>query len=322
MKILLSVDAGKNTLKAIGKEIGTEDIKKITFPSKYSITDDIEEECEGNSHIIKIDNTITILGDAGELYDYDSDKEKEIHKLCTYTAITELLEPNTQDNEVYMVLACPIDSIATKELKDNYRNFIGNNGNEIKVNVDKKEYSFIIKDITIKQEGSGVIFNNTEKYMNKEVAVIDLGGVNFSFCIYNNCIPVKSTRFARDFGGNYLNNMTVNALRSIEKGKSITTQLALKSLIEDCLTIANVKDSKSMSVIQDVKRKYLNTIINQIKKAGQSIDVVEPIFCGGTSYLIKETILKEIPHAVVVDNPQWESTEGLFVIANAKYNEI
>ncbi len=28
MKILLSVDAGKNTLKAIGKEIGTEDIKK------------------------------------------------------------------------------------------------------------------------------------------------------------------------------------------------------------------------------------------------------------------------------------------------------
>ncbi|NFH34533.1 ParM/StbA family protein [Clostridium sporogenes] len=322
MKILLSVDAGKNTLKAIGKEIGTEDIKKITFPSKYSITDDIEEECEGNSHIIKIDNTITILGDAGELYDYDSDKEKEIHKLCTYTAITELLEPNTHDNEVYMVLACPIDSIATKELKDNYRNFIGNNGNEIKVNVDKKEYSFVIKDITIKQEGSGVIFNNTEKYMNKEVAVIDLGGVNFSFCIYNNCIPVKSTRFARDFGGNYLNNMTVNALRSIEKGKSITTQLALKSLIEDCLTIANVKDSKSMSVIQDVKRKYLNTIINQIKKAGQSIDVVEPIFCGGTSYLIKETILKEIPHAVVVDNPQWESTEGLFVIANAKYNEI
>ncbi|KRU40012.1 ParM/StbA family protein [Clostridium sporogenes] len=327
MKILLSVDAGKNTFKAIGKEIGTEDVKKISFPSKYNETKDINEEYEGNSHMIILDDTITILGDAGLEYDYDSDKEKDIHKLSTYIAITQLLEPNepnkpNTENEVYMVLACPIDFIATKELKDNYKEFIGNKGNLIKVNADGKDYSFTIKDITVKQEGAGVIFNNAEKYMNKEVALIDLGGVNFSFCIYNNCIPVKNTRFARDFGGNYLNNITVNALRGFTKGKAITSQLALQSLIEDCLTLANVKDSKSMSEIQKIKTKYLTKIVDEIKKAGQSIEVVEPVFCGGTTSLIKETILREIPHAIVVDNPQWESVQGLFIVANSKYNKI
>lgn len=321
MKVLLSVDAGKNTLKAIGKEVGTDTVKRISFVSKYTETNDINEDYEGNSHMIELGDKITILGDAGKTYDFDSNKEKDIHKLCTYTAITQFIKPDTKGNEIYMVLACPIDFIIDKELKENYKKFIGNNGNEINVKVDGNDYNFTIKDITIKQEGAGVIYNHVEKYEGKEVAIIDLGGVNFSFCIYENCVPVKSSRFARDFGGNYLNNITVNALRSITKGKSITSQLALKSLMEDCLTIANKKDSNSMEIIKEVKREYLNKIIDEIKKAGQSIEVVQPVFCGGTSELIKETIGKDIPHAIVVDNPQWESTEGLFVVANAKYNK-
>ncbi|MBA4509776.1 ParM/StbA family protein [Clostridium sporogenes] len=321
MKVVLSADPGKNTLKCIGKEIGTNNVKKVSFPSKYSITNDINEEYEGNSHMIVLDDVITIIGDAGKTYDFDSNKEKDIHKLCTYIAITEFLEPNTADNDVYMVLACPLDFIAKKESKDAYKKFIGNNGEPIKVNVDGQDYSFTIKGITVKQEGSGVIYNNIEKYKDIVVALIDLGGVNFGLCLYDNCVPIKDSRFARDFGGNYLNNLTVNELRSITKGKPITRQIALKSLIEDCLTLAKVKYSNSMDTIKQTKEEYLTTIINQIKNAGYDIDVIQPVFCGGTTSLIKETILNKIPHADIVDNPQWESTKGLFVVANSKYDK-
>ncbi|MBN3352661.1 recombinase [Clostridium botulinum] len=321
MKVVLSVDPGKDTLKCIGKEIGTDKIKKIDFPSKYTITDDINEEYEGNSYMTVLNDVITIIGDAGKTYDFDSDKEKDLHKLCTYIAITRFLEPNTEDNEIYMVLACPLDFISRKESKDEYKKFIGNDGKEIKIKVDGKDYSFKIKDITAKQEGSGVIYKNIEKFKNKEVAVIDLGGVNFSLCIYDNCVAVKDSRLARDFGGNYLNNLTVNKLRGITKGKPITRQIALKSLIDGCLSLSNIRYNDSIDVIEKAKEEYFKTINDEIKKGGYDIDVVQPVFCGGTSRLIKDTISNKKPHSIIVDNPQWESVEGLFIVANSKYDK-
>lgn len=319
-KIIIACDSGKNLMKAIGKDIETGDVKRISFPSKIAITNDESEEYEGNSHMISIGEQNYILGEAGSNYDFDTSKTKDLHKLSIYTCICKLLKPGTKDNKVNIVLACPLDFMGNKDLKNEYKNFIWNEGKEINCKVDGDDYSFVIEDITIKQEGSGVIYNSIDIFNGKSAAVIDLGGQNFSFCIYNNCVPDKSTRFSRDFGGNYLINECVNKLRVYTKGKAISTQLALKSLKEDVLTLANAKDSKSIDEIQNIKKDYLYKIIDEIKKAGQNVDVVEPYFCGGTTELLKETILKEIPFATVVKNPQWESIEGLFVIANNKYS--
>ncbi|WP_231272599.1 ParM/StbA family protein [Clostridium botulinum] len=316
--VVLANDNGKNMSKTIGLKKGKCEVEKVGFASKYHITNDINEEIEGNSHIVKYEDKIYVIGDSGKNYDFDSNKEKGIHKVSAYTAITQFLEPNTKDNCIYMVLACPIDFIRTKELKDNYKKFIQGNG-EININVDGKEYSFIIKDITIKSEGSGVIYNNVDNYKNEDVAVIDLGGVNFSFCIYSNCVAVKETRFARDFGGNYLNQLCRNGLRDYTKGQPISENLALKALKENCLTLKGQKDNKSIDSVKKIKEEYLDKIISEIKAIGQSIDIARPVFCGGTAELIKDVIVEKIPHATVVENAQWNSVEGLYVIAKAKY---
>src|SRR3712207_7111896 len=53
-KIIIACDSGKNLMKAIGKDIETGDVKRISFPSKIAITNDESEEYEGNSHMISI----------------------------------------------------------------------------------------------------------------------------------------------------------------------------------------------------------------------------------------------------------------------------
>lgn len=318
--IILANDNGKNTSKTIGTKNSECEVKKVGFSSKYHISNDINEEIEGNSHIVSYNDKIYVIGDSGKAYDYDSNKEKDIHKVCAYTAITQFLEPEAKDNHIYMVLACPIDFIRTKELKDSYKEFIKGSG-EININIDGKDYNFTIEDITIKSEGSGVVYNNVDNYKNEDVAVIDLGGVNFSFCIYSNCVAVKESRFARDFGGNYLNQLCRNGLRDYTKGQPISENLALKALKENCLTLKGQKDNESISEIKKVKEIYLDKIISEIKASGQSIDVARPIFCGGTAELIKDVIIEKIPHATVVENAQWNSVEGLYVIAKNKYKD-
>lgn len=316
--IVLANDNGKNTSKTIGLKKGNCEVEKVGFLSKYHISNDINEEIEGNSHIVKYGDNIYVIGDSGKAYDYDSNKEKDIHKVCAYTAITQFLEPRAKDNHIYMVLACPIDFIRSKELKDNYKKFIQGE-NEINIIVDNKEYSFTIEDITIKSEGSGVVYNNIEMFKDEDVNVIDLGGVNFSFCTYSNCVAIKESRFARDFGGNYLIQQTRNALRDYTKGLPISENLALKSLKDDCLTIKNEKDSGSIEVIRKVKEEYLAKIITEIKASGQNIDLNKTVFTGGTSELIRNVIKSKYKFAIVLENAQWNSVEGLYVIAKNKY---
>src|SRR3712207_8246701 len=65
-KIIIACDSGKNLMKAIGKDIETGDVKRISFPSKIAITNDESEEYEGNSHMISIGEQNYILGEAGD----------------------------------------------------------------------------------------------------------------------------------------------------------------------------------------------------------------------------------------------------------------
>lgn len=321
--VILAADAGKYMLKSLGRRVGSsdDDVKQVDFLSKYHETNDINEECEGNSYKVVYNKKITIIGDAGSRHDFESDKEKDLHKLCTYTSITKFLEPGTKENKVYMVLACPVDFIRNKESKDSYKKFIQGDG-EININVNGDDYSFTIEDVTVKAEGSGIIYQAPEKFEDKECAIIDLGGVNFSFAIYNNCVVNKDSRFARDLGGNKLNQMARNSLRDFTRGKEITRIQAEKALKENVLTLAEEPVEGTKEVIAKVKKDYLNAVLAEIQAAGYSLDSVKPFFSGGTAEIVQNTIKDTIKHSEVVKNPQWNAVQGLFVIANNKYGQV
>ncbi len=56
-----------------------------------------------------------------------------------------------------MALACPLSVLLDAEAKEEYKNYIKGDG-EIEITVNGKDYSFTIKDVIIKAEGSGESF--------------------------------------------------------------------------------------------------------------------------------------------------------------------
>src|SRR3712207_7459183 len=55
----------------------------------------------------------------------------EIYTLSLHDALP-ILKPGTKDNKVNIVLACPLDFMGNKDLKNEYKNFIWNEGKEIR----------------------------------------------------------------------------------------------------------------------------------------------------------------------------------------------
>jgi plasmid segregation protein ParM len=196
-KLILSIDSGKFLTKAIGLNNNDNLVegKRIKVRSKMYDLSDGDIELAGESFIVAFDGKKVIVGEQGTIDGAEeTNKATLFHKLCIYTAITQYVKPQ-ESTEVYMVLSCPLNLLKSVEYKEEYKNFIMNDGKEIKIIVSDEEYIFTIKDITIKSEGSGVLYLNKERFYNCEIGLIDIGGLNMQFCKYVNGVPQPESRF-------------------------------------------------------------------------------------------------------------------------------
>lgn len=319
--IIMALDAGKYDLKAIGRNVegNPEDIKRTKFRSKmYDMTKGFVE-AEGNSYKIELDGGTFIVGEQGEQSSNETSKTSLLHKLCAYVAITKYLEPNIKDNHIKIVLACPITILKNAEAKEEYKNFIKGDG-VIKVIVNDENYEFLIDEITIKAEDSGILYLNPEWFQNKKVALLGFGGLNMNFTIFENSVAVPSSRFSVEFGSNRLIIDLVDTLSSFLRGQNVLFEDAERALNEGVLTVLKKPQSSTISVIEKFKIDFVIRAKEELKMRGYNLDLIEVVAVGGTVFKIdsalKEVIGKEIN---VPSEPQWASVEGLYRIAYVKY---
>lgn len=317
----MSLDCGKFELKGIGRKIAGEaqDIQKINFRSKYYDMSEGDIEVEGNSYKVTLDNKTYIIGEQGNEESYDTNKIDKIHKLCAYTAITKLLDPGIHENYINIVLACPILMIKSPKLKEEYKQYIKGNG-EIHIIVDNKDYYFNIKDITLKAEGSGIVYLQPHLFNNKTTAIADLGGLNMGFTIFKNGITQPDDRHSTEHGANHLLNILSDRLTT-EKGYIVSTEEADESLKLGYLNTNKEIDVNSIKAIEEIKDKYLKTVLKEIEKRGYKLQNLTGgvVFVGGTSEKIRKTIENNCDCGVIVDNAQWATVEGLYKVAVKKY---
>lgn len=321
--IVLALDAGKFALKALGRDInGTvEDIKKITFRSLMYNTSKGYIEPEGNSFKIELDGETFIVGDQGETGSDETSKTSLLHKLCAYTAICQYIEPNTKDNHINIVLACPVSVLKNEEAKEEYKNFIKSQG-IINVNVNDENYEFTIDDITIKAEGSGIVYLEPDYFKNSKVGIVDFGGLNMGFALFENGVAVPSSRFTEELGSSKLEIDLVDILNTLKKGKrKITEEDAAKALRDGFLTIQEKPDLESTQAIEDCITDFINAAFSKIKKRGFDLDTMKVVFVGGTTKTISKQIRNSLEHAYIPSNPQLATVEGLYKVAIAKYSK-
>lgn len=321
---VLTSDIGKYETNLIGRNLdGTkDDIKKVNLRTKMYDLENGYVDVEGdNSHTIVFEGKNYIVGEQGQDKSYDTSKTHILHKLTCYTAITEYLEPGTKDNKIFMVLACPLSVLRTPVAKEEYKSFIKSDG-EINITVDGKEYSFEIEDITIKAEGSGIVYLEPKRFESKDIVVIDLGGLNQGISLYRNKTCKSDDRFIEECGTERLIELVRTQLMEYKKGNNVDSDTAEKALRDGGLKKAGALDEESVVYLNRAKNNYFNEVMQNVKAHKINIDHLdEVIFVGGTTQHIKNIITKEIKHSYIPENSQWTTVEGLYKIAIKKYGK-
>lgn len=321
---VLSADIGKFSTKVMGRDLegAKEDIKTVNFKTKIYNLENGNIDTEGNSYKVEHENIACIIGEQGSNKSNDTSKINDLHRLCCYTAITQFIEPGTKDNNIYMVLACPLSILLVEDLKEEFKSFIKGNG-KINIKVNDLEYEFEIKEIMIKAEGSGIIYLAPEIFKNKAVGIVDLGGLNMGFSLYIDKVCKKQDRFIEECGHDRLMEIVREKLSNYKKGDLIKYDIAEKALLEGYLKQAGKAEKETETYINAAKEQYFNEVMENIKNHKFDINELDTIvFVGGTSSHIKEIIKDNLYHNYIAEESNLTNVKGNYKIAIAKYGGV
>ena len=321
-KYVLSGDFGKYESEMMGRniELTKDDIKTVRFRTRmYDLEEGFVEKEGDGSYLVELEDKQYLVGAQGKVKSFNTSKTSLLHKLACYTAITQFLEPGTDDNEIYMVLACPLSVLQIQEAKEEYKSFLKGKG-PISIKVNGESYNFEIKDIMIKAEGSGILYLEPNLFKDKTTLIVDLGGLNLGGSLYINKSCKKEDRFIEECGSDRLLEIVREQLSIYRKGNLVDDNIAEKALNENGIKKGGIIDSKSTQYIEKAKQKYYEEVMNNIKKHKIDVDAIDRIvFVGGTSLHIKSIIENSLPHSYVPDNSQLATVEGLYKVAYKKY---
>lgn len=323
-KYVLSADIGKYETEVVGRDLdgSKEDVKVVALRTKMYNLADGYIDVEGNSHLVKLNGEEYIVGEQGQSKSDDTTKTQFLHQLCCYTAITQFLEPGSKDNKIYMTLACPLSVLLIQKAKEEYKRFIKGDGT-IKITVDSEDYEFTIEDITIKAEGAGIMYLEPKLFVEKSTAIVDLGGLNMGFSLYNNRVCKKEDRFIEECGTDRLLELVREQLSIFKKGNLIDKDIAEKALNEGGLKKAGKLDLDSIEYVERAKENYFKEVMAHIKAHKFDVDVFDSVvFVGGTSQHIKSYITNALEHAYVPVKSQLATVEGNYKVAIKKYGNI
>ncbi len=310
--MLIAIDSGKYATKAKNQSA------KLSFRTKLlKLINTNNSDISGSSYLVSFNNHAYIVGDQGEEQSYDLSKTSIIHQLAAYTAITQLLTPSSK--VVQLTIGCPLSIYKNKSLREDYRDFILG-ARHIHITVNDISYHFYLDNALVLPETSGVVYTNPQLFKNKRVAVIDLGGLNLNFCIYDNYVPQISIMFTSNNGGISLHNLLLKELNTMY-GLSLQLNDIPHIIRHGCLKLNGTIEPSSYAVIKNSIATYLSSVIQEIKHNGFSLDTLEFVFIGGTSELISQYISDTIPHANIVGDASFANVSGFYKIGVIKYAE-
>lgn len=310
---VITVDPGKYATKSVTGMDGNG--KRVCFRTKtFKLREGVDLDIQGNSFKVRFDGETYVVGDQGEEVSYSVNKATTNHKLATYTAITQLLGDN---DSVKLVLGCPTSIYKNKDMKEDYKNYILNDG-LVNITVNGRDYSFKIENILILPEGYGIVFLEPELFKNNRVAVIDLGGLNFNFAVYDNLIPEISSMFTSNLGSNELETTLINEL-NIKYGMSFTTSDIQHIIKQGGVKVRGEIDKESSRIINTTLEQYMVRLLQEAKKHNFNLELMDTVFVGGTSLFLEKKIKEHLPHAIIPKNPQWANVIGFHKFGRLKY---
>ncbi|MFJ8513818.1 ParM/StbA family protein [Lysinibacillus xylanilyticus] len=320
--VFIAVDSGKYATKAIMEYKG--DTHIIMFRTKMQEVSDVGIDIQPNSYKVEFEGKQYLLGDmvSENLSDYNLTKEKLIHKMAIYTAIVELMKKaNILFHNVLLHVAvnAPINVYKTKTLKDSFKDFIENNNKTIYLFVNDSPYIFNITDVTICFEGMGLVYANTAEHLKLSSTVVDIGGLNTTYCTFNGIQPDFNSMSVSHLGTNNLKAKLEQEL--VQKYNQNISANDLEQIINRGYYSHMGKTyDESRVLIKKIKEHHLEQILNYAKQHNYTFNTDKIYFTGGGSLLLHREISNSFPNACTVINPQFANVKSFLEIIKVKYS--
>lgn len=313
--IIAAIDSGKYATKAIGRHISSAKDEEIYFRNKLYNLRDGDLELQGNSFKVEFENEKYIIGEQGEHNDVNISKSTRLHIISIYTSLA-LIAKNDRNPSVILTIGCPTTIYMNKKLKEEFRELIKE---KPRIIVNEVEYNFNFRKIIIKCEGSGIVYLEPKIFKNERVAVIDIGGRNVNFGVYDNRIPVPSTLFSNNYGSTYLETLVKESMNT-SLGIDCDLIVAKETIKRGGIMRNGIIDKDSQEIINNVISKYIKAyILKTMVEKNIHLELMPVIMIGGTSFFLFNQMKKEIPHLIKPTlNPQWSNVRGFYIVCKIK----
>lgn len=319
--VYIAIDSGKYATKGLMEYKGN--TSSIMFRTKSQEVNDVGIDIQPNSYKIEFENKQYLIGNmiSESQSNFDLSKETLVHKLAIYTAICELMAKGKlyfHNIDLHIAINVPISVYKSKQAKDSFKRFVENNGKTIFFRLNDKVYNFNLINLTICFEGMGLTYTNFDEYAKKTSTVIDIGGLNTTYCIFDGVNP--------DFNSMTLSHFGINVLKAkLEQelvqryNRNISANDLEKIIQRGYMSYMGKLIEESAEVISHIKIQHFNNIINYAKQHNYTFNQDAVYFVGGGSILFQNEIKKLLPQATIIVNPQFANVKSFLEILKVKY---
>lgn len=188
----LGIDPGKYGTKAVTKING--EWQYLYIRSKF--TKQPDNIVLGDNYLIKYDDILYLVGEGGNDYSLDTDKQSLQHKLCTYIAVNYF----AKEEPCEIVIGCPFNLFKNSSKREEYKAYMKENG-MIKLTLNEIATELYINEVIPFPECGGVAYAEPEEdFVDTVRGVIDIGGLNVNGCLFENLTPIEDSDFTENLG--------------------------------------------------------------------------------------------------------------------------
>ncbi|WP_047979727.1 ParM/StbA family protein [Ornithinibacillus contaminans] len=318
-RFMIAVDCGKYSTKAIGKYQGN--TYSITFRTKMQQVSRLGVDIQPNSYHVEYYGIEYLIGDmVSENYsDFSLNKSSRIHQLAIYTAIAQLIQKakTTANVNICLAVNVPITTYKDSIQKEKFKEMVEKRRHAIHLMVNGKAFSLELSDVTLAFEGMGEIYAKTDEYKNKNTIVVDIGGLNTTYCTFKGIQPLINTMVVSDLGINVLKGKIGQVINE-RYGMTVSSD-DLEQVIRRGYFASNGEIYEdSMVIIEEMKLEHLQQIIQFAKSRGYTFNMSNIHFVGGGAITLRRYIKQEFPNALIMESPQYSNCLSFLKILEVK----
>lgn len=315
--ILIAVDAGKSSCKSVTKIQGK--IERNQFRTKVQEVENLGIDIPPNTFKVEFNSKVYLVGEAvsEEKVKYDISKKSIEHLISIYLSIAKFVD-KTGITNLSLAVGTPLNIYKNKQLKEEYEQYIQGNG-IISIKVNEKLIYFRINKLLCLPEGTGPIYTDIDKYKNGKTTIVDIGGLNVNYCVFNDLVPQYEQMIINNLGSNILRSKISEKLSS-EYGVYISDSDIDRIIKDGYLYVNGEIQVKSKNLIQNLMKNHIQDIVNYGKSRGLTLFNANGavVFSGGGSILLKHIIKDLYPSAIIIDDAQFSNVLSFLTILEVK----